>query len=132
MMHVAMFIPLLAVSVVFALYWFTRQSDLFTVSVRGGRMLVVRGRVPPALLADMGAVVARPPVSRATIRAVKGESGARLVFSGALDEAQQQRLRNVFALCTLARLRQAPVIARPNLGQLLGIASLAWWLTPRR
>jgi len=119
------------VAVLLGLWWFTPQSDLFVVSVRHGRVLLLRGRAPAALLADFAAVVARPPVSQAPIRAIRGERGGRLVFSGALDEDRQQRLRNVFGLFPAARLRHAPAIAKPTLGQLLGVAWLAWWLDRR-
>jgi hypothetical protein len=119
-------LPLVAVAVLLGLWWFTRQSELFCLSVRAGRVLVVRGRVPAGLLSDVRAIVARPPASRATIKAVKGERGARLVFSGDIGEHQEQRLRNVFALYPASRLRHAPPIARPTMGQLIGVAWLAW------
>jgi hypothetical protein len=124
-------LPALAVAVVLGLWWFTRTRTIFLVSVRGGRALVVSGRVPPGLLADIRAVVANPPVRSATIKAVAGEANARLVLSG-FDEGRAQRLRNVFGVRPIARLRAVPTIAKPTLGQILGIAWLAWLLEPRR
>jgi hypothetical protein len=74
----------------------------------------------------------QPEVSRGTIRASRGEYGARLTASGDIDEGRLQRLRNAFGLYPTSKLRSAPPIARPTLGQVLGIAWLAWMLDRRR
>jgi hypothetical protein len=122
---------LLIAVIAFALYtWFSRTSELFCLSVREGRVLLVRGRIPGGLLSDIRDVVTKPTVSRATIRAVKQEHGARLAMSG-IDEGRQQRLRNIFRLYPISNLRAAPPIAKPTLGQVLGIAWLAWILDRR-
>jgi hypothetical protein len=92
-------------------------------------MLVVR--IPGRLLSDIRDVVSKPAVLRATIRATKQEHGARLVVSGAIDEGREQCLRNIFRLYPLSNLRAAPAIGQPTVGQLLGIASLAWILDRR-
>jgi hypothetical protein len=113
------------------LYWTSRANELFCLSVRDGRVLVVRGRIPGGLLSDIRDVVTKPVVSRATIRATKAQQGARLVVSGAIDEGREQRLRNIFRLYPLSNLRAAPIVAEPTLGQVLGIAWLAWLLDRR-
>jgi len=119
-----------AAAVVFFVW---RSAEIFCVSVRNGRALVIRGRVPPALLGAIREIVgSQPEVSRATIRASRGEYGARLTASGAIDEGRLQRLRNAFGLYPTSKLRAAPPIARPTLGQLLGIAWLAWLLDRNR
>lgn len=97
-------LPILAVAAVLALWWLTRTGELFCVSIRDGRALVVRGRVPT----------------------LETESGGRLVFSGDIDEGRRQRMRNVFALHPTSQLRQAPAIQQPTVGQLAGVAWLAW------
>lgn len=112
------------------LIWTWHHNELFCVSVRDGRVLVLRGRIPAGLLGDIRDVVARPPVARATIRAMKDSGSARLSVSG-VDEGRAQRLRNVFGLYPVSRLRAAPALARPTLGQILGIAWLAWLLERR-
>lgn len=119
-------LPLLAVAAVIALWWFTRVGELFCISVRDGKVLVVRGRVPAGMLHEIAAMMARPKVRRGTIRALRTEHGGRLTFSGQIDEGRQQRMRNVFALYPVSQLRKAPAIQRPSLGQLAGIAWLAW------
>lgn len=119
-----------AVAIFVGLWWFTRTRELFVVSVRNGRTLLVRGRLSQGLMNDIAEIVASPPAARATVKAVAGEHNARLVVSG-LDEGRTQRLRNTFGIRPVARLRAAPVIGRPTLGQILGIAWLAWLLDRR-
>ncbi len=124
-------LPLLAVLAVVALWWLTRMRELFHVSVRDGKVLVVRGRVPGAMLHEIAESMSRPRVRRGSIKAYKTETGTRLAFGGDIDEGRQQRMRNVFALYPASQLRQAPAIAQPTLGQLTGIAWLAWLLDRR-
>jgi hypothetical protein len=121
-------VVLIALAVAF---FASRARELFVVSVRNGRVLVVRGRVPPGFLSDIGAIVRQPPVRSATLRAVKGEHHARLVVGGDIDEGRIQRLRNTFGLRPMAQLHRAALVGKPTLGQVLGIAWLAWMLDRR-
>lgn len=107
-----------------------RHNELFLVSIRRGRALVVRGRLPAGLLGDFADVVADARVRRGTIRAVKTETHARLFVQGA-DDGVAQRLRNVFGLYPLSKLRAPSAPAGRNLGQLVGWSWLAWLLLPR-
>jgi len=102
----------------------TRQNEFFRVSIRDGRVLVVRGRIPAGYLDDLRDVARR--VSRGTVRAVKDSGEARLVVSPSIDDDTAQRMRNTFSLYPVVKLRAAPPIARPNVGQVLGIEWLAW------
>ncbi len=118
---------LLAVLGAVAIFWWhSLHEDLFCLSIRGNRILVVRGRVPARFLSDMRDVLARARVASATIRAQPTDGGGRLVFSGDLDDFTQQRLRNVFGLIPAVQLRTAPPIAQPTVGQRVGVAWLAW------
>jgi Protein of unknown function (DUF3634) len=119
-------VPGIAVGVVVMVWWLTRVGELFYISVRGGKVLVVRGRVPVSLLQEIKEIVANPVVRRGAIRASRTESGGALYCTGDIDEGREQRLRNTFMLYPASRLRQAPAIARPTLGQLAGVAWLAW------
>jgi hypothetical protein len=119
---------LLALAVGYLVWRATQAGELFCVSVRHGRLLLVRGRAPGGLLADLAEVVGRPPVERATIRAFRTPQGAQLVVSGSIDEGRAQRLRNVFGIYPMSRLRSAPVDHERTMGQVLGIAWLAWIL----
>jgi hypothetical protein len=118
--------PLIAIAAVIGFWLWSRSSELFMLSVRQGRVLVVRGRISPGLLSDVERVVRDRDVSRATIRALKTESGGQLRFSGSLDDKAQQTLRNIFGLYPMAQLRHAPSVAKPSLGQLIGVAWIAW------
>jgi hypothetical protein len=126
-----MLLAVVAATALAFLYLAVRARELFVLSVRSGRVLVVRGRVPSGFLGDVRSIVARPPARSATLRAIKGEHHARLVVSGDIDEGRAQRLRNAFGLRPTAQLRAAPLVAKPTLGQVLGIAWLAWWLDRR-
>jgi len=117
---------MVVVAVVVGLWWFTRSSELFYISVRDGKALIVRGRVPVSMLQAFKETVANPPVRRGTIRAFKTETGGHLSCSGHIDEGREQRMRNTFMLYPASQLRHAPAIQQPTLGQLSGIAWLAW------
>lgn len=123
-----MLLATLAVLGLLGLWWFTRTGEIFCLSVRNKRVLLVRGRAPGGFLAEARAVIARGHVTSGTIRALKTEHGGRLVVSGAIDERTEQQLRNLFALYPASQLRKSPAIERPTLGQVLGIAWLAWLL----
>ena len=102
-----------------------RLNELFCVSVRGGRALLVRGRVPPRLWTELVHVARRDRIQRGTIRAVKDGGRVRLLFDGVSDSTAQ-RLRNALGNAGLASMRVAEKRAPRNLGQILGVAWLAW------
>jgi hypothetical protein len=108
-------------------FWLERANEIFYVSVRAGRCLVVRGRIPASLLDGLADVAARAKVQHGSIKAVKSEGHARLVTSG-IDDGTTQRMRNVFGHHPVQKLRAAPLPGKRNLGQVLGFAWLAWLL----
>lgn len=106
-------------------------NEVFCLSVRDGEVLLLRGRIPRGLRAELTDVVRRSRLRRATIRVVRENAAARLVVSGT-DESVAQRLRNVFGARSWNDLKLAPRDAgRRNLGQRLGWAWLAWHLHRR-
>jgi hypothetical protein len=121
-------LPVIAVVVVVGVWWFSRAGELFYISVRDGKALVVRGRVPVSMLQEFKETVTSPKVKRGSIRAFKTETGGQLTCSGDIDDGREQRMRNTFMLYPASQLRHAPAIPRPTLGQLSGIAWLAWLL----
>lgn len=121
-------LPVIAVVVVVGVWWLSRVGELFYVSVRDGKALVVRGRVPVSMLQEFKEAVANPRVKRGSIRAFKTESGGQLACTGDIDAGREQRMRNTFMLYPASQLRHAPAIQQPTLGQLSGIAWLAWML----
>lgn len=112
------------------LIWIGRANEVAMVSVRDGRVLLVRGRLPPSLLNGIADVVRRARIERATIRIVKERGGARLLSRG-LDDGLEQRLRNTLGTHPWRALASAPPQSGRNFGQWLGIAWLAWMLLPR-
>ena len=98
--------PLLIAAVVAALLLIllARPRELFRITIVSGTLTTVRGRVPAALLADIGSVVRG--VERGRVSAHWSSSGAQLSFRGDIDADVAQRLRNVMALYPLARLRR--------------------------
>lgn len=125
-------IVLLVVLGVIGYFVVTRMQEIFCISVRGGRMLVVRGNVPTPLLQDLGDVLDRAGVVRATVRAVKTTGHAQIRTSG-VDEGTAQRCRNVFGTHPIHLMRSLPMHeGTRNLGQRLGLEWLAWLLLSRR
>lgn len=119
----------LLLSAISAIAWsMAHAHELFFISARRGRLLVVRGRVPQSLLEAIDDVLTRAAARDARV-AVRLDGGrARCVVRG-VDEHVAQRLRNVVGTFPLARLRAASPPARRNIGQRLGIEWLAWWLS---
>lgn len=110
-----------------------RANQVFLLSVRAGRGLLVQGRMPARLQAELLEVLRRAGVDDATVRAVREGGRARLLASGAgIDEQVLQRLRNVFGTRTWRDLRLSPPPAHRNLGQRLGWRWLAWRLHDAR
>lgn len=120
----------LVVGALIAYFVWQRMNEIFVISVRDGRVMVLRGGVPPSLLHGIEDIITRARVQRATIRALKGERHARIVASG-VDEAVAQRLRNAFGTHPVHTLRGAKLPKVRNIGQILGFAWLAWFLTRR-
>ena len=78
--------------------------ELAKLCVRDGRAELVRGRLPPQLLADVRDVLANAHATRAEIRLVI-EDGRPRVLARGLDEASAQQLRNVVGTYTVAQVR---------------------------
>lgn len=124
---------LLLIALVAALFFFVfvpRMNELFLVSVRNGKLLVVRGHVSIRMKQDLTDIVRRAKVRSASIRAVRSSGHARLVVRG-VDEGVAQRMRNAFGTHPEQKLRAARPPGPRNLGQWLGIAWLAWLFLPR-
>lgn len=108
-----------------------RRAELFYISIRDGRVLVVRGRVPTPLLQDLAEIVKHPVVRSGKIRVFRGEDGAEIDCSGDIDDGPEQRMRNALQLYPTSKLRHALPVRRPTLGQMVGIAWLAWMFDRR-
>ncbi len=113
------------------LVWAERRRELFYVSFRDGKLLLVRGRIPQALFNDFAEALRRQNIDRASVKAVRRPHAMELHIGGWLDDFQAQRLRNIFRLYPQSNLTAAPVLTQRTMGQLLGIAWLAWLLDSR-
>jgi hypothetical protein len=102
-----------------------RAREICVLSVRRGRVLVLRGALPGSLLEAFTDVVERTAVASGTLRILRDGERARLEAQG-LDEHGVQRARNVLGTYPLPRLLAASPPRAPNLGQRLGWAWLAW------
>jgi len=126
-----MVIVIFAVAIAAAVWWAGRATELFFISVRDGKVLVVRGRVPVSLLQDFAEAVKEPLVRRGSIKAWRAGDGGQLACGGDIDEGREQRMRNAFMLYPASKLRQAPAVKEPTFGQIVGVAWLAWLLDRR-
>lgn len=126
-----MMIVVVVVAIAIGVWWLGRANELFYVSVRDGKLLVVRGRVPVGLLQAFREAVNEPVIRRGGIKAWREDGGGQLGCSGDIDEGREQRMRNAFMLYPASKLRQAALVDKPNLGQVLGVVWLAWLLDRR-
>jgi hypothetical protein len=98
-----------------------RAQLLFRIQIRDGKQTVTRGHVPMGLLDDFGAAVRS--VKEGEVRAHKADGGARHSFGGDVDPGVAQRLRNIFGLYPVARLRTPPIDKRKAVSDAF---TLAW------
>jgi hypothetical protein len=105
-------------------FWWllARSRELFRISIRNSRQTVVRGYAPVGLLNDFGSALRG--VKRGTIKAYKSGDGARLSISGDIDRGAEQRLRNMFSLYPVARLRAPYLDKRQTLSDVFTVAWL--------
>ncbi len=91
-----------------ALWWRARDAiTICVIEVTRGKAKLARGGIAPRVLADIGDVVKRPRIERATIRVVRSRDHAKLEVRGEISEAQRQQLRNVIGSVPLAKLVNA-------------------------
>ena len=111
-----------------ALIWASaRAREICVLSVRRGRVLVLRGALPASLLEALADVVERQQCKTGLLRVLRDGDRARLEARG-LDEHAAQRARNVLGTYPLQRVLAAGSPREQNLGQRLGISWLAWRL----
>ncbi|MEO7035548.1 MAG: DUF3634 family protein [Polyangiaceae bacterium] len=95
---------LLCLALLAIFYGLRRANELFALSARDGTLTVVRGRLPPALLSDLGEIAARERLGNVEIRVVS-ESGVPRLFSSGAPPAFEQAARNVLGRFSVAQLR---------------------------
>src|SRR5512140_1737970 len=88
-----------------ALWWRAREAvTICVIEVTRGKAKLARGGIAPRVLADIGDVVRRPRIERATVRVVRNRGHAKLEVRGDIGDAQMQQLRNVIGSVPLAKL----------------------------
>ncbi len=102
-------IVLAGIAIMLALVWRAARDaiSVCVIDVKNGRAKVRRGGIAPRILADIGDVVRRPPIARATIRIVRDAGRAQMKMTGDASDAQRQQLRNVIGSVPLAKLVNA-------------------------
>jgi hypothetical protein len=80
-----------------------RANELFVVRIHEGHARLVRGRIPPRLLDDLGDVVRGVPSGRLHCLSESGKPALYTV--GEFDAAERQRLRNLVGTWTVAQIR---------------------------
>jgi hypothetical protein len=118
-----MWIPVVfgALLLVGYLFWL-RAQELFCIQIKDGKQTVTRGYVPTGLLNDFGSAVRGVKIGE--VKAHKAENGARLSFSGDVDAGVAQRLRNIFGLYPVARLRAPHIDKRKTVSDVFNVAWL--------
>jgi hypothetical protein len=82
-----------------------RANELFVLRVSRGRVEVVRGGVPPRLLADLRDVLRRDAGADGVVRVTTDAGRARVDAKGKLAPELLQRLRNVVGTWDVAKIR---------------------------
>lgn len=105
-----------------------RANEVFLLSARHGRCLLVRGALAAGLQAELCSLLRSQRAHGVVLRGVRRAGVTALIVQGA-DAALAQRLRNAFTACGGGRapLLQSRARGR-NVGQRLGIVWLSWWL----
>jgi len=82
-----------------------RASELFAVRVQGGKLSVLRGRLPPALFSELSDIAERAPQSDAELCVVSESGTPRLLLRGAPQPALEQAARNVLGRYSVSQIR---------------------------
>jgi hypothetical protein len=87
-------------------WWGLKQAAiLFTVTVRGGKVVRIRGRIPPRLMVEIKEIIERAGVTQARFQALSRSGQPILHFEGEMDPALAQQMRNVIGQFTVGQIR---------------------------
>lgn len=112
-----------------AYWWLRRQRELVVLSVRHGKMLVVRGQASSSMLQDFAAALKN--TERGEVEVLREDRGAQLYADGDIDEFLEQRLRNILRIHPAAAFRAPAQKEKTTLVRLLGFVWLAWFFNDR-
>lgn len=100
-----MLLGLLGLALIAIFYGLRRANELFVLTARAGALSVARGRLPPALFADLADIAARERLDDVYIRAVSESGVPRLIFRGPKHAAAEQAARNVLGRHSVSQIR---------------------------
>ena len=89
-----------------------RANELFALSARAGKFELVRGRLSPALFAELADIAARERLDGAEIRVLSESGSPRLSWRGEPNPAVEQALRNVLGRYPVSQIRTGRLRAR--------------------
>lgn len=107
----------------------SRAHELYCVSVRGGRSLVVRGSLPASTQKEVDQVFAGSPSDQVLIRAFDREGVVQLTVTGASDD-ETRRLERLLEGLGPDEL-PPPLPWQKSWWRFLGFVWLAWWMDGR-
>ena len=84
-----------------------RAVTIAELVVEDGVIRIVRGGIPPSVVADLRDVLSDPPVRVARLRIVRAVRYAEVRIGGEVSASQVQRIRNIIGSVPLARLASA-------------------------
>jgi Protein of unknown function (DUF3634) len=103
---IAFLIPVLTFA--WLLFAIARSRHLFALRVRKGKIVTVKGRIPPSAVGELGDVFADTDTN-GTLTGSTENGRVRVDFSGRISGNVLQRARNVVGLFPLSRYKgQAP------------------------
>lgn len=106
----------------------SRAHELYCVSVRRGRALVVRGALPQSALVELQSLLGTSP-SEVLIRGFDREEGLQVDVRGA-TAAQERTIEEVLGALTVEDL--PPILPRDRTWwRIAGFVWLAWWMDGR-
>ena len=82
-----------------------RANELFAVSAHGGKLSVLRGRLPQALFAELSDIASREQLDHTEIRVVSESGSPRLSLRGVPHPGAEQAARNVLGRYTVSQIR---------------------------
>src|SRR3954471_3303279 len=86
-------------------YALRRANELFALTARAGKLELLRGRLPPALLSEFADIARREQLDNAEVRVLSESGVPRLLLLGAQAPALEQALRNVLGRYSVSQLR---------------------------
>lgn len=100
-------VVLAALVLAIAFVFFRNVNELFVLRIDGGKVRVVRGRIPKRLLDEIADIAKQSRISGVRVR-VLSEGGVPRLNPEGLSPELAQRIRNVLGPFTVAEIRNAP------------------------